>query len=127
MPVGEPALSRSDDVVGQRASTRPAGLPALPPVPTSVAVERLLAIVAERHGIKPTRLLAFERCPARDRLRAITLFAARAITDASYPELGSAFGGRDHSTIMHAIKTVSADPDALAAAAQLAFEAACSP
>jgi len=38
--------------------------------------------------------------------RQIAMYLARQLTSASYPEIGERFGGKDHSTIIHAIRKV---------------------
>lgn len=47
------------------------------------------------------------------RLRQIAMYVARKTTTASYPDIGLCFGGRDHSTVIHACRRVEADPAAL--------------
>ena len=39
---------------------------------------------------------------------ALTMYLAKTLTPRSYPEIGRKFGGRDHSTVIHAIKTIEA-------------------
>ncbi len=40
------------------------------------------------------------------RPRQIAMYLAKNLTTSSYPEIGRKFGGRDHTTIMHAVKKV---------------------
>ena len=40
------------------------------------------------------------------RPRQIAMYLAKSITSRSLPEIGRKFGGRDHTTVMHAIKTI---------------------
>jgi chromosomal replication initiator protein len=53
------------------------------------------------------------RSPGRQRTvvaaRQIAMFLARVLTDASYPTIGAAFGGRDHTTVIHAVERVGAE------------------
>ena len=38
--------------------------------------------------------------------RQVTMYLARRYTGASYPEIGEKFGGKDHSTVIHAVKKI---------------------
>ena len=40
------------------------------------------------------------------RPRQVAMYLAKNLTSLSYPEIGRQFGGRDHTTVMHAVKTV---------------------
>ena len=40
------------------------------------------------------------------RPRQIAMFLCKALTSFSYPEIGKAFGGKDHSTVIHAVKKI---------------------
>ena len=42
------------------------------------------------------------------RPRQIAMYICKAITSFSYPEIGKAFGGKDHTTVMHAVKKIEA-------------------
>ena len=42
------------------------------------------------------------------RPRQIAMYFCKAITSFSYPEIGKAFGGKDHTTVMHAVKKIEA-------------------
>ena len=41
------------------------------------------------------------------RPRQIAMYLAKSITSRSLPEIGRKFGGRDHTTVMHAVKTIN--------------------
>ena len=47
------------------------------------------------------------------------MFLARELTDASLPELGRAFGGRDHTTILHALEKIRSDVQQLGETSEL--------
>ncbi|MBL8473213.1 MAG: chromosomal replication initiator protein DnaA [Rhodocyclaceae bacterium] len=55
--------------------------------------------VADMHSKKRTRTLA--------RPRQIAMYLAKELTTESYPAIGDAFGGRDHTTVLHAYRTIS--------------------
>lgn len=64
----------------------------------------ILRAVCVDLGVAEDVVLAGMRGGSVDRARALAFYAARKATRYSYPELGRAFGGRDHSTIMSACK-----------------------
>ncbi len=77
-------------------------------------IQRALTAVAQEFGIDVEDLLSQRRGPAVT-YRLIGYYLARHTTRASYPQIGRAFGGRDHSTIMHGVARAEAklreDPD----------------
>ncbi|MDX9862178.1 MAG: helix-turn-helix domain-containing protein [Rhodospirillales bacterium] len=85
---------------------------AQPKVPSIDLVQRVTAQVFEipAHEMKSAR-----RMRRFARPRQVAMFLARELTPKSLPEIGRAFGGRDHTTVMHAIETVgellARDPD----------------
>jgi hypothetical protein len=61
-------------------------------------------VVAQEFGLKATDLIAKGREPAVTIARFVAVVLCRDIKALSYPDIGMRFGGRDHSTIMHAEK-----------------------
>ncbi|MFT7145018.1 MAG: chromosomal replication initiator protein [Alphaproteobacteria bacterium] len=62
--------------------------------------------VAEYYNIKVSDMSSSRRTRAIARPRQIAMYLAKHLTTKSFPEIGKAFGGRDHTTVMHAAKTV---------------------
>ena len=71
-----------------------------------VSIENIQKTVAEFYRLKVVELLSKKRTRAIARPRQIAMCLARELTQLSLPEIGNAFGGRDHSTVLHACKTV---------------------
>jgi chromosomal replication initiator protein len=71
-----------------------------------VSIENIQKTVSEFYRIKVVELLSKKRTRAIARPRQIAMCLARELTQLSLPEIGNAFGGRDHSTVLHACKTV---------------------
>jgi chromosomal replication initiator protein len=69
-------------------------------------VEDVVAVVAAELGIGRRELLARDRRPAVASARQLAMYLAREFTDASLPEIGRALGGRNHSTVLHAVRRV---------------------
>jgi chromosomal replication initiation ATPase DnaA len=71
-------------------------------------VERIQLTVAAHYRIPLEQLLGTRRDRHIVVPRQVAMFLARALTDASLPALGLAFGGRDHTTVLHACARVRA-------------------
>jgi chromosomal replication initiator protein len=71
-----------------------------------VSIENIQKTVADFYRIKIIELLSKKRTRIIARPRQIAMTLARELTQLSLPEIGNAFGGRDHSTVLHACKTI---------------------
>jgi len=71
-----------------------------------VSIENIQKTVADFYRIKIVELLSKKRSRIIARPRQIAMTLARELTQLSLPEIGNAFGGRDHSTVLHACKTI---------------------
>jgi chromosomal replication initiator protein len=80
-----------------------------------VSIENIQKTVAEYYKIKKTDLLSKRRTRTVTRPRQVGMCLSKEITNHSLPEIGEAFGGRDHTTVLHACKKVKelreSDPD----------------
>ena len=71
-----------------------------------VSVENIQKTVADYYRIKLVDMLSKKRTRNLTRPRQIAMAIAREITSMSLPEIGNAFGGKDHSTVIHACKMI---------------------
>lgn len=71
-----------------------------------VSIENIQKTVADFYRLKVVELLSKKRTRAIARPRQMAMCLARELTQLSLPEIGNAFGGRDHSTVLHACKTI---------------------
>src|SRR5262249_15498643 len=71
------------------------------------APERILAAVSERFGVRPETLVGKRRTQAIAVPRQVAMYLMRHLTELSLVEIGSIFGGRDHSTVIHAVKQIT--------------------
>jgi len=71
-----------------------------------ISVESIQKTVAAHYGIRVSDLKSSKRLKALVLPRQIAMYLSRSLTSCSYPELGEKFGGKDHSTIIHAIKKI---------------------
>jgi len=72
-----------------------------------VSIDNIQKTVAEYYKIKITDLSSKNRKQTVTRPRQIAMCLARELTSQSFPEIGSAFGGRDHTTVINACKRVA--------------------
>lgn len=73
-----------------------------------VTLDQIQMKVAEHFHIKLQDMHSNRRTKDVARPRQVAMYLAKQLTSKSYPEIGKAFGGRDHTTVMHAVKTVDA-------------------
>lgn len=73
-----------------------------------VTIDNIQKMVAEYFKIKVADLLSKRRNRSLARPRQIAMALAKELTDHSLPEIGDAFGGKDHTTVMHACRTIKA-------------------
>jgi len=71
-----------------------------------VTIENIQKTVAEYYKIRVADLLSKRRSRSIARPRQVAMALARELTNHSLPEIGDAFGGRDHTTVMHACDRV---------------------
>ncbi|WP_432821868.1 chromosomal replication initiator protein DnaA [Trichloromonas sp.] len=71
-----------------------------------ITIEEIQKGVAAHFNLKVSDLKSAKRLKALVIPRQIAMYISRQLTSASYPEIGEKFGGKDHSTIIHAIKKI---------------------
>jgi chromosomal replication initiator protein len=67
-----------------------------------ISIENIQKTVADYYKTKVADMYSKKRTRALARPRQMAMFLARELTDLSYPEIGQSFGGRDHTTVLHA-------------------------
>lgn len=71
-----------------------------------ITIEEIQKRVAEHFGIKLSDMHSARRARVVARPRQVAMYLAKQLTPRSLPEIGRRFGGRDHTTVMHAIKKI---------------------
>lgn len=71
-----------------------------------VTIENIQKTVAEYYKIRVADLLSKRRSRSVARPRQVAMALAKELTNHSLPEIGDAFGGRDHTTVIHACKKI---------------------
>ena len=71
-----------------------------------VTIDEIQKRVCEHFEVKPLDLVSARRARAIARPRQIAMYLAKRLTTRSLPEIGRKFGGRDHSTVIHAVRRI---------------------
>lgn len=71
-----------------------------------ISIDNIQKTVADYYHIKMAELLSKKRTRNLTRPRQVAMSLARELTILSLPEIGNAFGGKDHSTVIHACKMI---------------------
>ncbi|NLW92577.1 MAG: chromosomal replication initiator protein DnaA [Syntrophomonadaceae bacterium] len=79
------------------------------PVVRGITVEYIQKTVAEYFGIGMNELLSKKRNKQLVYPRQIAMYLCRRMTDASFPQIGQQFGGRDHTTAIYSIEKMEKD------------------
>lgn len=72
-----------------------------------ITIENIQKTVAEYYKVKVADLLSKRRSRSVARPRQMAMALAKELTNHSLPEIGDAFGGRDHTTVLHACRKIS--------------------
>jgi chromosomal replication initiator protein len=71
-----------------------------------VTIEEIQKRVAEHFNVRISDMSSARRARAVARPRQVAMYLAKQLTSRSLPEIGRKFGGRDHTTVMHAVRKV---------------------
>jgi chromosomal replication initiator protein len=71
-----------------------------------VRIEDIQRVVARQYNVSRADLLSSRRTANVVRPRQIAMFLAKTLTLRSLPEIGRRFGGRDHTTVLHAVRKI---------------------
>lgn len=74
-----------------------------------VTIEAIIKAVAERHSLLPAQLKQKSNAHQISYPRQIAMFLVKELTSASLPEIGRAFGGKHHTTVLHSVSKIEAE------------------
>lgn len=77
-----------------------------PQEPRRVKIEDIQRIVARQYNVSRADLLSARRTANVVRPRQVAMYLAKTLTLRSLPEIGRRFGGRDHTTVLHAVRKI---------------------
>ena len=73
----------------------------------TITFEGITKVVAEHYNIKQDELFNKKRTQNIAHPRQVAMYLCRELADLSYPKIGELFGGRDHTTVIHAYEKIS--------------------
>lgn len=79
-----------------------------PAPPPASRIEQIQRAVVKRYGITRMELLSSRRTNQVVRPRQIAMYLCKMMTPRSLPEIGRRFGGKDHTTVLHAVRKIEA-------------------
>jgi chromosomal replication initiator protein len=79
-----------------------------PAEPKRVRIEDIQKVVARQYNVSRADLLSSRRTANVVRPRQVAMYLAKILTLRSLPEIGRRFGGRDHTTVLHAVRKIEA-------------------
>src|SRR4029078_3508419 len=71
-----------------------------------ISMDNIIKTVSEYYKVKVSELLSKKRSRSIARPRQVAMALCKEITNHSLPEIGEAFGGRDHTTVLHACRQI---------------------
>ena len=71
-----------------------------------IRIEEIQQVVARHYNLSKNDLLSSRRIRTIVKPRQIAMYLAKNLTPRSLPEIGRRFGGRDHTTVLHAIRKI---------------------
>ena len=74
---------------------------------TEVSIQRIQEMVSDRFGLSITELCGDKRSQNIVYPRQVAMYLSRELTDSSLPKIGKEFGGRDHTTVIHATSKIA--------------------
>jgi chromosomal replication initiator protein len=77
-----------------------------PQEPKRIKIEEIQRIVARQYNVSRADLLSSRRTANVVRPRQVAMYLAKLLTLRSLPEIGRRFGGRDHTTVLHAVRKI---------------------
>jgi chromosomal replication initiator protein len=93
----ELTLERVDEFLGHLVNTGD---------PKRVRIEDIQRVVARHYNVSRQELVSNRRTRVIVKPRQIAMYLAKTLTPRSFPEIGRRFGGRDHTTVLHAVRKI---------------------
>jgi len=114
MMMVQPIPTSTIEAFAVRYRRRPQSFRCRTVIPRRVMVADIISAAAEHFGFSAHEIVSHRRQIEVIRARHVAMYLAREMTPMSLPDIGRRFGGRDHTTILHAVikigREASSDP-----------------
>jgi chromosomal replication initiator protein len=77
------------------------------PEPKKIKIEDIQKLVASHFNVSRADIVSSRRTATVVRPRQIAMYLSKLVTPRSLPEIGRCFGGRDHPTVLHAVRKIT--------------------
>ena len=74
--------------------------------PKRITIAQIQSCVVEYYGLRPIDMTTARRSREVARPRQVAMYLSKQLTPRSLPEIGRRFGGRDHTTVIHAVRQI---------------------
>jgi len=74
-----------------------------------ISIAAIITAICAESGITEPDLISPRRAAATVRARHVAMYLARHLTGASYPQIAAAFGDRDHTSVIYAVRRIAMD------------------
>jgi chromosomal replication initiator protein len=74
--------------------------------PKRIKIEDIQKVVAQHYNVSRSDILSARRTASVVRPRQVAMYLSKTMTLRSLPEIGRRFGGRDHTTVLHAVRKI---------------------
>jgi hypothetical protein len=91
--------------------------PPVAPKPEPIRIPRIIKATAAAYGVTQKEIVGVRRIKSIIEPRQVAMYLAHTLTKCSLPEIGRRFGGKDHTTVLHAVRKIR---EAIKADAELA-------
>jgi len=72
----------------------------------TITIDQIISQVAKAFNVKPSDIKSKKKHKLYSLPRQVAMYLAREVTEQSYPEIGGAFGGKDHSTVIYGARKI---------------------
>ena len=105
-PPPKPKIKKSIPIVVRVEKSEPIEVLVLPIPEATITIEGIKRVVCRHFGLSHSDIISQRRHHVAVIPRQVSMYIAKVLTPRSLPEIGRRFGGRDHTTVLHAVRKI---------------------